>query len=337
VYKRQAGGIGGQSRFPAAERKTHQQGAETGAGRGPSTLQEARFEPLTQVEQISLSPQAAAEPPIRVSRPATRLEWGLLIEDLYHSTKAYGFWLYSAWLEILLNYRSTVLGPLWIVVGTGVFVITVGTLYNRVILAGGSNIYLAHLAIGMTLWFLIIQSIVKSTTLFSENRAVLLDGAITYTDLLLKLLTTNLILFAHNAVIVVLVFIWLGLLPRFPALIDLLTLPLVLANILWMCVVVSILGTRYADLDELLHSSLRLVFFMTPILWIPHRGVRGPYVDAIIYLNPFYYFVEVVREPLLYGTIPWFEISVLVIALPIGWLIASYLYARTRESVALWL
>jgi ABC-type polysaccharide/polyol phosphate export permease len=337
VYKRQAGGIGGQSRFPAAERKTHQQGAETGAGRGPSTLQEARFEPLTQVEQISLSPQAAAEPPIRVSRPATRLEWGLLIEDLYHSTKAYGFWLYSAWLEILLNYRSTVLGPLWIVVGTGVFVITVGTLYNRVILAGGSNIYLAHLAIGMTLWFLIIQSIVKSTTLFSENRAVLLDGAITYTDLLLKLLTTNLILFAHNAVIVVLVFIWLELLPGFPALIDLLTLPLVLANILWMCVVVSILGTRYADLDELLHSSLRLVFFMTPILWIPHRGVRGPYVDAIIYLNPFYYFVEVVREPLLYGTIPWFEISVLVIALPIGWLIASYLYARTRESVALWL
>ena len=65
--------------------------------------------------------------------------------------------------------------------------------------------------------------------------------------------------------------------------------------------------------------------------------VRGPYVDALIYLNPFYYFVEVVREPLLYGTIPWFEIAVLVIALPIGWLIASYLYARTRASVALWL
>ena len=54
-------------------------------------------------------------------------------------------------------------------------------------------------------------------------------------------------------------------------------------------------------------------------------------------LNPFYYFVEVVREPLIYGTIPWFEIAVLVIALPIGWLIASYLYARTRASVALWL
>ena len=76
-----------------------------------------------------------------------------------------------------------------------------------------------------------------------------------------------------------------------------------------MCVVVSILGTRYADLDELIHSTLRLVFFITPIFWIPHQHVRGAYVDALLYLNPFYYFIEVVREPLLYGTIPWFEIS----------------------------
>ena len=289
------------------------------------------------MEQIPLPPQAVAEPPIQVSAPPRRLEWSLLLQDFLRSAKAYGFWLYSAWLEVLLNYRSTALGPLWIVVGTGVFVFVVGTLYNRVVLAGGSNVYLAHLAVGMTLWFLIIQTITKSCSLFRDNTGVLLDGAITYTDLLLKLLTTNLILLAHNLVIVVLVFIWLEILPGFPALIVLLTFPLVLANILWMCVVVSILGTRYADLDELLHSTLRLIFFVTPILWIPHRHVRGAYVDAILYLNPFYYFIEVVREPLLYGTIPWFEIAVLVIALPIGWLTASYLYARTRASVALWL
>ena len=71
---------------------------------------------MTQVEHIPLMPRPAAEPSIKVSRPATRLEWELLFQDFYQSTKAYGFWLYSAWLEILLNYRSTMLGPLWIVV-----------------------------------------------------------------------------------------------------------------------------------------------------------------------------------------------------------------------------
>ena len=289
------------------------------------------------MDQISLPPQALAGPSLKVSGPQTRLDLGLLLRDFCRSAKANGFWLYSAWLEVLIDYRSTVLGPLWIMIGTGVFVFTVGTLYNRVVLAGGSNVYLGHLAVGMTLWFLLIQSIVKSCGVFLDNRAVLLDGAITYTDLLLKLLATNIIYYLHNFVIVILVFIVIGVMPTFSALIVLLTMPLVLANILWMCVVVSILGTRYADLDELIHSTLRLVFFITPILWIPHQHVRGPYVDALLYLNPFYYLIEVIREPLLYGTIPWFEIGVLVAVLPIGWLIASYLYARTRDSVALWL
>ena len=303
----------------------------------PPIWQLARFETLTQVEQMTVRPQALAAPQVKVSGPPTRLEWGLLLRDFLRSTQAYGFWLYSAWLEVLLNYRSTVLGPLWIVVGTGVFVFSVGTLYSRVVLAGSSNVYLAHLALGITLWFLLIQSVVKSCTVFLENRAVLLDGAITYTDLLLKLLTTNIIYYLHNFVVVVLVFIVLQLVPAFSALIVLLTVPLVLGNLLWICVIVALLGTRYADLDELLHSTLRLVFFVTPILWIPHQHVRGPYIEALLYLNPFYYFIEVIREPLLYGTIPWFEIGVLAIVLPIGWLAASYLYARTRDSVALWL
>lgn len=292
---------------------------------------------MTQVEQMPLPPSGLAEVPVRVNGSATRLQLSLLFKDFYRSAKAYGFWLYSAWLEVLLNYRSTVLGPLWIVVGTGVFVFAVGTLYNRVVLAGGSNVYLAHLAIGMTFWFLLVQTVVKSCGLFPLNRGILLDGAINYTDLILKLLTTNLIYLLHNSVVVILVFIVLGIVPGLPALIVLLTFPLVLLNLLWMCVVVAILGTRYADLEELLHSSLRLVFFVTPILWIPHQHVRGPMVDALLYLNPFYYFIEVVREPLLYGTIPYFEITVLLVALPIGWLIASYLYARTHSSVALWL
>jgi ABC-type polysaccharide/polyol phosphate export permease len=339
VYKRR-GREGSAVSLALEQQKLTKQGAKNGAGmraEGPPKLTGIGIEALTQVEQISRPQQISADPQIRISGPSDRLQWGLLIQDFLKSAKGFGYWLYSSWMEVLLNYRSTVLGPLWIVVGTGVFVFTVGTLYNRVVLAGGSNIYLAHLAVGMTLWFLFIQSVVKSCGLFLENRGVLLDGAISYTDLLLKLLTTNIIYFLHNLVIVVLVFVVLGLMPGFSALIVLFTLPLVLANVLWMCALVSVLGTRYADLDELIHSTLRLVFFVTPILWIPHKHVRGVYVDALLYLNPFYYFIEVVRQPLLYGTIPWFEIGVLVVVLPIGWLLASYLYARTRDSVALWL
>ena len=59
-------------------------------------------------------------------------------------------------------------------------------------------------------------------------------------------------------------------------------------------------------------------------------------IGAALYFNPFYYLIEVVRAPLMSGTVPAFEIMVLLIALPVGWLVASFLYARTQYSIALW-
>jgi lipopolysaccharide transport system permease protein len=116
-----------------------------------------------------------------------------------------------------------------------------------------------------------------------------------------------------------------------------LTFPLVLLNLTWISVTLAILGARFPDLEEFTQSSLRLLFFLTPILWVAHQHVRGAVVDALLYLNPFYYFIEVIGGPLVYGHIPYFEIAILTVALPIGWLIASFLYARTRPWLALWL
>jgi ABC-type polysaccharide/polyol phosphate export permease len=187
------------------------------------------------------------------------------------------------------------------------------------------------------LWYFIMRSIVMGCRVFVVNRSTILDGATTYTSVLLKLVTTNLILLAHNTLIIVLVFLYLGLVPSVTALLLIFTLPLVIANVLWMCVIAAILGTRYVDFQETVQSAFRLLFFMTPILWIPHELVRGAFVDATIYLNPFYYLIEVIRGPLVYGQIPLLEISVVVIALPIGWLVASLLYKQTRTAIALWL
>jgi ABC-2 type transport system permease protein len=269
-------------------------------------------------------------------RPCVKLSQ--LVEDFYQSARHKGFWLYSSWIEILLSYRSTLLGPLWILIGTGIFVFAIGSLYGRVILADGSNVYRAHLAVGITLWYFITQTAIGSCHFFRSFRSDILDGDNSYTDLLLKLVTTNLIYLLHNSVIVVIALIVTEVELSIAALLVLLTAPLVLLNIMWMCVILSILGARYPDLQEFMQSALRLMFFVTPILWIPdEHSVRGAVINALLYVNPFYYFLEAIRAPLMYGQVPYFEIAVLTAALPIGWLAASWLYARTRPWMALWL
>jgi len=260
-----------------------------------------------------------------------------LIRDFYCSLKRSGFWLYSSWIEVLLSYRSTVLGPLWILIGTLTFVFFVGILYGRVVLNGQSNVYTVHLAVGLTIWLLITQSLVGSCHFFSSNRSDILDGDTNYTDLILKLITKNAIDFLHASPAIVIAFIMAPRMPSSMALVILITLPLMLFNLLWMCTILSILGARFPDLQEFTQSSLRLLFFVTPIMWVAQQHLRGPWVDALLYFNPFYYFIEVIRAPLVYGEIPYFEIAILSVAMPIGWLTACLLYARTRPWLALWL
>jgi homopolymeric O-antigen transport system permease protein len=260
-----------------------------------------------------------------------------LISDFYGSVKRSGFWLYSSWIEILLSYRSTVLGPLWILIGSLTFVFFVGMLYGRVVLNGQSNVYMAHLAVGFTLWYFIQQSLVASCHFFSSNRIEVLDGDTNYTDLILKLITKNAIDFLHSLPAIIIALVYAELMPSPEALIILITLPLVLINLLWMCTILSIVGARFPDVQEFTQSSLRLLFFLTPIMWVAQQHVRGPFVDALLYVNPFYYLLEVIRAPLVYGQIPYFELAVLSGAMPIGWLTACLLYARTRPWLALWL
>jgi ABC-2 type transport system permease protein/lipopolysaccharide transport system permease protein len=299
-------------------------------------MDQALILPDPMVEAKAASPAQKPAPEKREIR-GSPVKLFQLISDFYSSLKRSGFWLYSSWIEILLSYRSTILGPLWILIGTLTFVFFVGILYGRVVLNGQSNVYMAHLAVGFTIWYFITQSLVASCHFFSSNRADILDGDTDYTDLILKLITKNAIDFLHSSPAIVIAFVTAELMPTPVALAIVLTLPLMLINLLWMCTVLSILGARFPDLQEFTQSSLRLLFFLTPIMWVAQQHLKGPFIDALLYFNPFYYFIEVIRAPLVYGEIPYFEIVILSVAMPIGWLCASLLYARTRAWLALWL
>ena len=256
--------------------------------------------------------------------------------DLYQSFKARGFWLYSAWVEVLLGYRSTLLGPLWSVIGTAFFVFVIGALFKTMMGAKG-DLYIVHLAVGYVLWQYLSKTIVQSTKFFQSNSSGILDGIATYTDVVLKESLKNLITLVHNCLIVLIAFMYIGVLPSFTSFIILLTVPLVLAVVFFVSMTLAIIGARYPDLVEILSAVMRLMFFITPILWVPGEGSRGVLFDAVLYFNPFYYLIEIIRGPLVYGKMPYFEIAVVGVALLLGWLVASLLYARTKSVIALWL
>ncbi|UOY91155.1 ABC transporter permease [Ectobacillus sp. JY-23] len=64
--------------------------------------------------------------------------------------------------------------------------------------------------------------------------------------------------------------------------------------------VTSTFSTVLRDVHMLVQSFMRMLFFVTPVLWEPKENMPEFFL-MIIKLNPFYYIIEVYRSSLVYG------------------------------------
>jgi len=264
-----------------------------------------------------------------------RLTGLTLFRDLIASFKTPGFWLYGAWIDATLRYRSQALGAFWMVATTLAFVVMLGTLYSQV-LKVNSDLFYAHVATGYTFWFFIQQSLNMSTRIFKKNASLIQNGYVKYADYVLRLVCSQAINLGYNLLVVIGVIFFTPVHVTIEVLVLFVTVPLLLFSVLGMCIVVSIVGARYPDFGELVQTLLRLFFFITPIIWMPGQG-KGAIIGTFLYGNPFYYLIEIVRGPLVYNQVPWLEIGVVAAAVPLIWLMAAVAYVRAKPFIPMWI
>jgi lipopolysaccharide transport system permease protein len=95
--------------------------------------------------------------------------------------------------------------------------------------------------------------------------------------------------------------------------------------------VFAFLGAYFPDSQYLVSNLLRIGMFLTPIFWM-HDSSHG--IRAIFYwYDPFTYFIEIVRIPIIAGDMPWRSLA-LCCAMSIAlWALALTLFARLRKDV----
>jgi homopolymeric O-antigen transport system permease protein len=258
-----------------------------------------------------------------------------IIQDMRKSINNSAFWLYSAWLEIVLRYRATFLGPAWMIVSIAIFVIVLGNIYKS-ILNIEASLYFLHLASGIIFWTFMQQTIQYSSRIFQTNRAFFLNGNTLPTDFIFKLVTTNFIVLLHNFVVIIAVYIFSWKMVPLTALLMLAGVGLMILNAVWVGTVFAILGARYRDVDEIIQPILRIAFLATPVLWLPNMRGKGPMMELVLTLNPFYHFLEITRAPLM-GEIPSLSSWLTVLGITVvGWCLAYFVYRRYMAAVPLW-
>lgn len=253
--------------------------------------------------------------------------------ELQRSLMSYNVWGTLGWADIRLRYRRTTLGPFWITLSLGAMVLGIGILYSGLFASRQSD-YILSLAGGIVAWTLINSAITEGCSVFIASAGLIKASTLPLLHYLQRMLWRNVIIFLHNAVIIVVLWLIYGLPDWIYVLPLALGLGILVVALFGISMIVSVLCTRFRDLPQIVASVLQVLFFVTPIVWMPESLKTSP---LVLYLNPLYYLVEVVRSPLLGRPLPateWLAAAGLaLLSLAVG----LHLFSRFRPRIAYWL
>jgi ABC-type polysaccharide/polyol phosphate export permease len=236
-----------------------------------------------------------------------------------------------AWLDTVCQYRRSKIGPLWETVN--VLVMTLGiTVVSSTVIGGTVTDLIGYIGLGIIIWSAITSLVTEGAATFVKNREYILASNLSIDYYIGRTIFRTLITFCHHSA---LYFIGaaFGLVHLNP--VGLLAIPgviLLFINGYWVVTLLAMLCARFRDLDLIVRNLLQLAFFVTPVFWDYHQVARNR--AFIVDYNVLFYFVEIVRAPLL-GEVPAVtHYAVVLTTTAIGFALAYLAYRRMRRRLA---
>ncbi len=256
----------------------------------------------------------------------------LALDDLRSGFASVHVWAMLGWQEIRQRYRRSTLGPFWLTISTAVLVAGMGPLYSR-LFGQELSVFFPYLAIGFVVWQLMSSIANESTQVFIAAEPFIKQIRLPFTVHVLRMLWRNAIIFAHNAVILVIVMAFFLTTWQWSILLATVGLLAILVNGVWIAILLGALCARFRDIPQIVSSLVQIAFFLTPVLWKAETLGRHRWAAEI---NPLFHFIELVRAPLL-GSLPatssWIVVGAITVA---GFLVMIPFFSRFRGRIAYW-
>jgi ABC-type polysaccharide/polyol phosphate export permease len=261
-------------------------------------------------------------------------QYDAALADFAHGALAWRMWGRIGWRETKRRYRRTAIGPFWTSLSLGILIGVLGFVWAG-LWGQDPKTYLPFLCAGMLAWNLIQSNIADGCLVFVSGEGLIKQLPFPYSMLAWSIAWRNLIVFAHNLAIFVVVALYAGV-PLTAA--SWLVIPGVILSSLngvWLATVLGVACARYRDVQQIVVSLLQVSMFVTPIFFTPEQ--LGPRFGGFADLNVLYHLVDIVRAPLL-GRAPAFESwAAATGTLVFGWLAALWFFGRYRRRIPYWL
>ena len=130
--------------------------------------------------------------------------------DWWEGTRRTDIWWTLAWFDIVLRYRRSMLGPLWLTLSMGAMIGGMGPLYSSLFGTELSKFF-PHLALGIIFWGFFSSMVTDSCNAFIGSANYLKQGYFPISLFVWRSMARNLIQFAHQIVLYIPVAIWAGI------------------------------------------------------------------------------------------------------------------------------
>ena len=256
-----------------------------------------------------------------------------IFSDLKETIDQLPLIFHMAYSDTKARYKRSMLGPLWLTFGAAIGVVGLGIVWSSLLNQPRSSL-IPSLTIGLLLWQFMSACVTESTSVFVRQSQVIRNLRLPYLIYSFQLIVKQLITLAHNLIIIVIVFLVYP--PSFTPvmLASILGLILLLINVMWISVLFGMIGARFRDVEQIIQALMPIIFFLTPVIYkAGHAGIN----QFIIWLNPFTYFITLVRDPL-FGIMPdgFVFLTNAAIAL-VGWLVTIIVFQKYSSRIAFWI
>jgi ABC-type polysaccharide/polyol phosphate export permease len=242
-------------------------------------------------------------------------------------------WIAIAISELNQRYRRTFIGRWWIAVTFMLFVSV------KVVIFGALNnvsaqFFLPYLATGYMLFRFISQSVTGGAAVFTSSRSWIKTESLPLTLYLFSFMMKNFIIMSYLALPTLAICLVAG---RY-SWVALISLPaglvLFALNHLWVSCLFGIFAARFRDFGHVLGTVMQVLYFATPIVWVPtETGARA----WVALLNPLTHYIAVLRDPMMYGTVPWFSWGVALGSTLLGYMLTLPLFVYRRKRLVYWI
>lgn len=252
--------------------------------------------------------------------------------DLLNSIYFYRLWLLLGWVEIRQRYARSRIGPFWMTISMGVMITTLGIVYGS-LFGAELHDYLPMMAIGFVFWGFISSTINEGCNAYVAGGAYLKQIQLNRGIFVFQTIWRNMIIFSHNAVIIIIVLIYFNydFYNRIPT--FMLGFLILIWNLTWITTLLATICARYRDFHQIIGSILQVFFYVTPILF--KRDMLSKYPWLITW-NPFAHYIEIVRAPLLGQHVPYTSWAVSIGLAIIGTIICIWFHGRYRARIPYW-